>query len=216
MPYQKTSLAELVVSPENDRHGHVGSEREAINWFLAHRAIHIKALARDIIRTNRLFEPPLVRKVDGDKYVVHDGNRRVSTLKLLADPALADKAEDKTFLRNLLKSNSDFVLPAKLECQVESDVALIDEILYRRHMGTQGGIGQTPWDDRAKQNFEERTGKKEGVNVAELLEKHLHRIGTLNKSEKLPRSTVNRLLSSETWLNRVGLSVHNGDLFYTH
>jgi hypothetical protein len=55
-------------------------------------------------------------------------------------------------------------------CQVETDRNLIDSILFRRHTGSQRGVGRLDWNDRAKLKFVERTGQGSGINVAAEIE----------------------------------------------
>jgi len=127
------------------------------------------ALARDIAEKKEIYEPPLVYH-DGDRYVVYDGNRRITCLKLLQNPRRAPTVELQSFFSNL-KSNRQGPYPVKIQCQVESDRDRIDDILFRRHTGSQNGVGQSTWDDRMKSNFIARTGK--GTTFSRLLKKSL-------------------------------------------
>jgi hypothetical protein len=88
-------------------------------------------------------------------------------------------------------------------------------MLFRRHTGSQSGVGQSHWDDTAKDNFIARTGKRKGRNVAEGVEKKLLAAGYVDTEGEIPRSNLNRLLSSEEFRNLVGISLHNGQLFFT-
>src|SRR5690606_7886619 len=106
------------------------------------------------------------------------------------------------------------IIPDRIDCQVETDRERIDEILLRRHTGTQGGISQLTWDDRMKSTFVARTGQGGGVNVADEIEKRLKDAGKLPK-RKIPRSTMNRLLSAEPFRNRLGFSLSKGRFEYT-
>ena len=101
--------------------------------------------------------------------------------------------------------------PDKIECRVETDRDRVDDILFRRHTGVQGGIGQSTWNDRMKTNFVTRTGKSSGLNVADEIEKLLKEAHLL-PARKSPRSNLNRLLSAETLRNRLGISVRKGKL----
>ena len=107
-------------------------------------------------------------------------------------------------------------MPKKVVCQVESDLDEIDDILFRRHMGSKSGVGQTTWDDRMKRNFEGRTGRSSGKTAADYIEELLEQAGKLPRKRKIPRSTMNRLFSSEKFLNRAGISIKKGKLSFTH
>lgn len=106
-------------------------------------------------------------------------------------------------------------LPHFVTCQVEEDRDKIDAILFRRHTGSQGGVGQSDWDDRAKRNFVERTGRGGKLNVADEVEAVLAAEDRLPE-QRIPRSTLNRLLSSEPNRERVGVSVQENRFRITH
>lgn len=209
MAYRKIALASLVVNPANDRHGELENETAAIAQLFAAQEMHMRNLARDLVSKGEVFEPPLVFP-SGDKFFVADGNRRTTCLKLLATPRRAPTTELQQFFVELRKKWSG-KFPDKIECRVEADRDRIDDILFRRHTGVQGGIGQSTWTDRMKNNFVQRTGKGTGLNTADEIEKRL-KLAKLLPARKIPRSNMNRLLSSESLRNRVGISVRKGKL----
>ena len=157
MKYEDLKLDQLSVNRANDRHGELVDEDAAIEWLLTHRANHMRNLAKDIVSAGEIYEPPLVRK-EGDVFVVYDGNRRTTALKLLAKPQRAMSADWARFFRTL-RDQWDGDFPTSVTCQIEQDRERLDEILYRRHTGQQSGVGQSQWDAPAKTNFERRTGK---------------------------------------------------------
>jgi hypothetical protein len=214
MAYRRLALESLVVNRANDRHGELENETAAIAWLFYNHEPHMRNLAKDIVEAGQLYEAPLVFP-DEDTFIVFDGNRRVTCLKLLFDPRRAPTVELREFFEQLTtKCGSS--LPEHIECQVETDRDQIDEILFRRHTGGQAGVGQINWDDRMKSNFVNRTGKASGVNLAEDIERRLQGSNLPRISKKIPWSTMNRLLSAEAFRNRVGLSVSRGRVELTH
>lgn len=209
MAYRQLFLTSLVVNPANDRHGELENETAAIAQLFATQEPNMRNLARDLVTKGEVFEPPLVFP-DGDKFVVADGNRRTTCLKLLANPRRAPTVELQQFFADL-KKQWPGKFPEKIECRVESDRDRVDDILFRRHTGVQGGVGQSNWNDRMKNNFVIRTGKGTGLNVADEVEKRL-RDAKMLPSRKIPRSNLNRLLSAEALRNRLGISVRKGKL----
>lgn len=207
-------LDRLRVNRENDRHGELADEESAIAWLLTHRANHMRNLAKDIVQSGQIYEPPLVMS-HGKDYVVYDGNRRTAALKLLAKPERAPSQDWSKFFRDQRKLwQGEF--PKSILCQVEDDQERLEEILYRRHTGQQGGVGQSQWDAEAKSNFQRRTGKNNRINVAEEIETLLHQRGRLADDQRVPRSNLNRLLSAEQFRNRAGIAVENNKLKLTH
>lgn len=214
MSYRLLPLSALMVNRSNDRHGELENETSAIAWLFNNREQHMKNLAKDIVETGEVYAPPLVAP-EGESFVVFDGNRRVTCLKVIDDPRKAPNADLQRYFADL-RAEWGANFPNSINCQIETDRDRIDEILFRRHTGSQSGVGQSTWDDRMKANFVNRTGKGSAVSVADEIERKLTTSGLLPSRLKIPRSTMNRLLSSEAFRNRVGFSVSGGQFEYTH
>lgn len=213
MSYKAIELEKLNVNRSNDRHDELENETAAIAWLFNHHRSQMKKLARDIVESKGLYEPPLVY-LDGAKYTVFDGNRRITCLKLLANPKRAPSIELQKFFVGL-REKWVGTFPKKVMCRVETDRDVIDDILFRRHTGSQGGVGQANWDGRMKTTFVNRTGKGGKLNVADEIEEQLRQEKLLPERKKLPRSNLNRLLSAEAFRNRVGISTAKGKLEFT-
>lgn len=213
MPFEELRLDALAINRANDRHGELENETAAIAELFRLREQHMRNLAADIVNEHGIYDTPLVGP-DGDRFIIYDGNRRVTCLKLIANPNRAPSQDLQRFFQQLQDQwPNDF--PEYITCQLEADRDVIDAILFRRHTGSQGGIGQSDWDDRAKTNFIERTGRGGRVDVAVEVEALLEHEGRLPQNN-LPRSTMNRLLSSEANRTRAGISVVGNRFRITH
>ncbi len=213
MPFDAIDVSRLRVNQANDRHGEVGSEDLAIAELFRLHDTQMRNLAADIAGTHAVYDAPLVMP-EGENFTVFDGNRRVTCLKLLAEPNRAPNSDVRAYFETL-RNQAELSVPTRIECQVESDRAVIDSILLRRHTGSRRGVGQLDWNDRAKLNFVERTGQDSGINVAAEVER------VLTEAERLPDgnipwSTMTRLLSSEEFRNRVGISTAGRRFRFTH
>lgn len=213
MTYKMLSLDLLNVNRANDRHGELENETAAIAWLFSHHRSQMRKLARDIVRVGGIYEPPLVYQ-DGKSYIVFDGNRRTTCLKLLAKPRRAPDVELQKFFA-ALKARWKGRFPTRIMCRVETDRDQLDEILFRRHTGSQGGVGQSTWDGRMKTTFVNRTGKGGSLNVADEIEERLKAASLLPPRGRIPRSNLNRLLSAEAFRNRVGFSTAKGVFQFT-
>jgi hypothetical protein len=214
MELVRVPLSNLRVNRANDRHGELENESAAIAWLFNSRENHMRNLARDIVNQGSVYEPPLVSK-EKDIYIVFDGNRRITCLKILENPKRAPSILLQEFFTEL-RSKWVGEFPKEVICQVEADRGRLDNILYRRHTGSQNGVGQSTWDDRMKSNFILRTGKANGFNVADEVEAILGKANLLPSQKKIPRSTMNRFLSAEIFRNRLGFTVKNKRFEYTH
>ena len=213
MAYQELLVSDLRVNQANDRHGEVGSEDLAIAELFRLHDIQMRNLAADISSEGAVYDAPLVM-LSGTEYTVFDGNRRVTCAKLLANPARAPSVELRAYFEGLQRDRTREA-PTRLICQVETDRNLIDSILFRRHTGSQRGIGQLDWNDRAKLNFVERTGRGGAINVAAEVERLLTEAERLPEGD-IPWSTLTRLLSSEEFRNRAGISTAGRRFQLTH
>jgi hypothetical protein len=213
MAYEDIRVADLRVNRANDRHGELENETAAIAELFRIHDAQMRKLAIDIADQGVVYDTPLVMR-SGDVYVVFDGNRRVSCLKLIIEPLRAPTQDLQGFFQ-ALRDRWEGELPTRLTCQVESDRLRIDAILYRRHTGSQGGVGQLTWNDRAKLNFVERTGQGGGINVGAEVERFLAAEDRLPDGA-IPWSTLARLLSSEEFRGRVGFSMAGRRFRLTH
>jgi hypothetical protein len=213
LAYEDIEVVDLRVNRANDRHGELENETTAIAELFRLHEFQMRNLAADIAAEGAVYDPPLVMPSD-NIFIVFDGNRRVTCLKLMLEPARAPTQELQRYFQNLRDSGNG-EMPTQLTCQVEEDRVLIDAILYRRHTGSQKGVGQLDWNDRAKLNFVERTGQGGGVNVAAEVERFLATEGRLPEGT-IPWSTLTRLLSSEEFRGRAGFSITGRRFRLTH
>ncbi len=213
MAYAELAIGDLRVNQSNDRHGEVGNEDLAIAELFRLHDVQMRNLGADIAVQGAIYDPPLVMPTD-NYYTVFDGNRRVTCAKLLANPARAPSADLRNYFTGLANAAAREV-PFELTCQIETDRNLIDNILYRRHTGSQRGVGKLDWNDRAKLTFVERTGQGGGINVASEVERLLGEAARLPEGA-IPWSTLTRLLSSEEFRNRTGISTAGRRFQLTH
>ena len=160
-------VSNLKLNPHNDRHGPLRDEQASIQWLLENRTAHMRALAKDIAATKRLYEHPLVHE-NGGAFIVFDGNRRTCCIKLIHNPALAPSESWVEFFTSLRTDELTQIF-SEIECEVEPDLTIIDEKLYRRHTGSQEGVGQSQWDPTGKSFFLQRTGK-DSVGLGQSIE----------------------------------------------
>jgi len=127
MRLEEIELSKLSVNRANDRHGELENETAAIAWLFNTRETHMRNLAQDIVSEGQLYEPPLVSAEDGN-FVVFDGNRRVTSLKVLERPSRAPTMALQDYFTKLRDEWVD-TFPSSVLCQVEDDRDRIDDIL---------------------------------------------------------------------------------------
>ena len=83
-------LAMIRLKKDNDRHGQLHSEQECIQWMLTHQGQTILNSAKDISENSLspldgILVLPESSK-ESTEYIVWEGNRRITALKILDDP----------------------------------------------------------------------------------------------------------------------------------
>lgn len=211
--FETISVNNLIVNPENDRHGALGTEENAINWLLQNKTEKMRALAKDIAITGQLFETPLVKDERKEKYVVYDGNRRITCLKILSGLCDSYDLFDRDFY---VKIRNDYNcydrLPKEIICEVNTEQNEIDEIIRRRHAPTNSGEIKLNWEPYEKETFLIRTGKSDKINFAKEIQDLLQGENLLSNQDKIPLSNFNRLFSSEKYRNLSGISIKNNKI----
>jgi hypothetical protein len=211
--FKLISIKNLVVNSENDRHGVLESEENAINWLLRNKTEKMRSLAKDIAISKKIYETPLVKDENKGKYTVYDGNRRVTCLKILS--GLCDNYDlyDKEFYHKLRNDYNCYdTLPAEISCEVNSNQSEIDEIIQRRHAPKSSGEIRLNWEPYEKEIFLIRTGKSDKINFAKEIQDILQDRELLSKQDKIPLSNFNRLFSSEKYRKLAGISIKNNKI----
>jgi len=206
-------IEHLLVNPHNYRHDDVADEAAAIATLLGTLPLRMKNLAKDIAETGELFMLPMVGSKEDGTHVVFDGNRRVTCLKLLHKPHHAPTEEWQEFFLKTAKG-SEIPLPLKIDCQIATDPDWIDNYLYRIHTGSQDGIGQINWDNPSKARFVERTGKTTKLNLPGMIQDKLRSEGFIDEKLRFKHTNLERLLSSEEFRSRVGISAKDREVVF--
>jgi hypothetical protein len=201
--YQDISIDDLIVNPENDRHGSTPSENAAIHWLFANKSKEMRKLANRIADAGRVYDSPLVVP-NGEEFLVKDGNRRVTCVKLIHTPLLAPDKFRKFFAELNLKCAEK--LSKSLTCQIELETDVADEIVGLRHNGTQDGEGQVIWGNREKANHANRINGKSDYSWAQKVETYLSESGYQQEALSIKRSNLDKILDTKSRRNRFGIS----------
>lgn len=171
-------------------------------WLFQNKPREMKKLAAKIAEAGRIYDTPLVVP-NGTSYLVKDGNRRITCLKLILEPSKAPE-KYRNFFSGLNKSFSEHISNLVF-CQIETDLKIADEIISLRHNGTQGGEGQLMWGPREKANHANRTAGKSDYEWSQLVERFLQDNGRANEAAVIKRSTLDRVIGAKKRRQRLGI-----------
>lgn len=207
-------LSDLLVNRENYRFHSVADEHEAMLIMLDSQQGKLTKLAESIAQQglNPTKRIPVI-KIDGGKYVVLEGNRRVTALKLMKNPdELSGEYRYKSVFQRL-HATYKTSLPTTVECVVypenERDTAEIWVGL--EHTGENQGIGTVAWTTRQKERFDNRRHKKpsRAYQVLEFLDRK-----NVDTSD-VKQTNLDRLLSTPAVIEQLGIEFSRGQMTLT-
>lgn len=208
---EEIELSKVVVNPDNYRFEPVEDEQKALKTMMESLGSEVSNLARDIVEhgLNPLRTPLVVKK--DDKYIVLDGNRRTTALKLLDNP---DFITDSYPLKQVFVSlkAKGYKAPKKLEFVVydEADLSEADQWVLVEHNGKNNGVGTVSWGTKEKARFSARHNKTK-LDKALQLTDYLEQKGV--DTQKLDQTTLNtRILSDPNIRKRIGVEFVEGTL----
>ena len=156
MNLKNIKLTSLLVNTENYRFEPQSSQKDAIDKMVEDQNEKLYALATDILKNGLSPVDIIMVSPDSDtnRYVVLEGNRRVTTLKLLSNPSLiADEFDNlRRKFQKLMKGN-DISSLKSITCAVFDTPEEADIWIKRKHAGEQGGIGTVTWNAQQKRSF---------------------------------------------------------------
>lgn len=145
-------LHQLRLDQENYRLGPQATQRDAIRAMIEDQGTKLVRLAKDILTMKGISpgEPIwIVPASTRGQYVVEEGNRRVTALKLLETPALADGTVVARQFRRLAKTYAADPI-RDLDARLFESREDVKPWKRRRHMTAGSGVGLAAWKPLAK------------------------------------------------------------------
>lgn len=197
------SVSEILLDQNNYRLGPLDSQMDCILIMLQVFGEKMFKIATHIARNGLSPKPIVVSKDEKGHWVVRDGNRRITALKLLNNPAEAPD-EYKHAFQSIRKHAVLEMIPDSVDC-ITADEATIIEYRKLEHMGPQEGVGQVDWDARAKDNMQSDLDGKMTYALAREVCGYLEKKG-VSEARTVPISNIQRLLQDPEVNKRVGIS----------
>lgn len=206
-------ISKLKNDQKNPRHPEMDSQLATIEWMLKEHGAEILTLANDITENglNPIDNILAVESEDKKYYVVVEGNRRLTALKLLANPALATDSSWAQKFNKLSKKNGAKI-PKKVNVVLAPNRESIYWILDRRHLGADQGRGLVSWNPQQRSRaLRDRNAKtvrySRALNVIDYaVEKQL--LGTQSNAlleTSFPITSLDRVLSDKGFTSGLGI-----------
>jgi hypothetical protein len=217
---KQIAITNLLLNIENPRFELVGNQREALLAMIADQADKIINLAKDIIETGMLnpSELVIVTPSENEKkhYIVLEGNRRVTTLKLLTTPEMISTVQASFYKRIKPLSDKFKTNPiTEISCVVFEDSEKANKWIKLKHTGENDGIGIVRWDAQQVARFEERVDGTSPIALQAI--DFLRKDDSVDEKlkEKLkdvPSTNLDRLLKDKSVQSLIGLSIKDNRL----
>ncbi|MRR15665.1 MAG: hypothetical protein EG826_04320 [Deltaproteobacteria bacterium] len=203
-------VSEILLDQKNYRLGPLENQMECMDMMFEIFGTKIVKLAGHLVQNGISPKPVVVLKNEESRWVVKDGNRRITALKILNNPALAPTEQYKRIFQALKDNASPDSIPDKIEC-LTTDEATIVKYRELEHMGEQEGIGQITWGATEKQYLIADTGGKLSYPHAMFARQYLQDKG-VKEARNVPITNMQRLLEDTDSQQRLGL-FWNGQRF---
>jgi hypothetical protein len=157
---QPISVGKLLLNVRNYRIVAQDSQKGARDAIIAEQSKKLVVLSKDIVE-NGLSPFDLLMVVDaedGDQnYIVIEGNRRLTAIKLMLDPELAKDTPLHAAFVKLNKQHAD-AIPKVLDCTIAPNRKVALMWGNRKHASGLEGAGTEPWTAMAKARAEMEQG----------------------------------------------------------
>lgn len=203
------AVADLRLDGENPRHDPTKGEQKIVAALMADYGASIIALAKDIVANGLSpIDPPMVVN-DGPTYTMIEGNRRLTAVRLLADPSLAPKpAEVATFTALSKQITTPITV---IPCYVAPSRAAARHWQELRHRGQAGGAGVMAWNPPAINRFFGVTKgtTSQAIRLEDAIKaaypKNRAMLADLDAVMKKNSSTLGRLMSDPKFRDGLGI-----------
>jgi len=212
---QQIAIENLLIDLQNPRYDPRTNQREAIMSIANDQGVKLANLAEDIVEKGlNPSELPIVTPEDGgnNAFIVLEGNRRITALKLLASPSLVTGIgipENISKRYKALQDKTKGNIPKVIECAVLSREEA-SHWIYIRHTGENEGVGVVTWDGLQTHRFR---GASPAFQAIELVKSsdYLDE-ATKKKLPKISITNIERILGTPEARKHLGVDVKDRQL----
>jgi hypothetical protein len=200
-------INQVSLDTNNPRIGKKADEKACIEAIIKKNRTHMLNLIEDIAAEGLTPIPIILSKNENGEWIVRDGNRRVSALKLLKNPNLAPSEEMTKKIKAIKSKYPNYSLEIKTAHEFETEEALI-KYLDKIHKGAQDGVGQIEWSPIEKARHNHKQGVRDkNTRALYFLTWAKNECNLSIDEEEFPFSTLADRFMSADRLERIGLFI---------
>jgi len=211
-------IQNLLIDLQNPRYDPRTNQREALITIVNEQGTKLAALAEDIVNEGGLNPselPMIMPSGDENTFIVMEGNRRLTALKLLLSPSLVSSLNLSDSLAKkfrTLHEKAKETLPTDVFCTIFESREEARHWIDLRHTGENGGVGIVPWDGIQTQRFRGSSPSLQAVEYARNSE--YIDDDTKNKLPKIAITNVARILNTPEARDILGVDIRNNELIF--
>ena len=211
--------SQLIVDVINPRlpNANLG-QRESLQAMAENQGKKLVSLAKDLVQFGINKSDLMIVMADetGKRYIVLEGNRRLTALKGLENPDVFKGVISKSEFSSLKKQSDKYNKSPidSINCWKVDTREEAEHWISLRHTGQNDGAGIVPWASLESDRFSARSGKT-GIHTQAL--DFIKSQGVLDEGTLLnvPVTSFSRLLSTPDVRSVLGVDVVNGELVLT-
>lgn len=209
---KKINLRELVVNPKNYRFDNpVAGEKEAMRELFEVRGKDkmfnlIKHIMKHGINPTKKIS---VIKFQDDKYKLLDGNRRVTTLKLINDLTLMEDSYIRDKIKELAKGKS---IQNTIECVIFDTKEDAELWIKLEHRSSQDGISTLLWDIDEREKLQSKYPAARQIKAV-LMGRDDISEEDRSKIKKYSLTNIERLITNPKVKSHLGLKMKKGQIY---
>lgn len=212
--YKQLRVTDLLLNTQNPRFDPVQHQTQAIHAMIEDQGDKLTELAKHIASNG--FSPMEIVLVQpiGTQWLVREGNRRVTALKLINEPELIPDSYAKMKRDfSALNKKMDSAILNNLLCVICTDEDTINAWILLKHTGENKGIGTVGWDAYQISRFSSMVSGKSDPKA--LFFDTLKEMTAIPKSLKdrffsIKKTNYDRLLGDPGVRNLLGIDFNNG------
>lgn len=211
MSYEDKTLnvSELFLDENNPRFPEARSQRDAIKAMLDEQGAKIVNLAADIYNYGLNPSSRLIVFKENNRITDGDGNRRLTALKILETPTLANSyPRIKKKLQQIRETKGS--IPTEVSCVVFKNRKQARRWIENNHDGEQEGRGLVRWNAEQKDRFR----GKPSIGLAALDELATSSLINDDDRSRVNKSTLDRLLEFKHSREELSISRDGEDFIF--
>lgn len=214
--YVTINIDKLYPDPENFRFDPVNDFQEAIVTIVNQSPTKMYNLAKSILDNG--MDPSTLPNIvpyekDSDKYVVMEGNRRITVLKIIKDIFIIASTPHYEKFKKLIERYDTIKVPDEYFCTLYENKEDTYFWTYLRHAGQLDGEGLLTWDTLAIDRFKIAT-KQAQPNLSYYVINYLKSNTTYQIDTSRLSTTLNRILESSVGKSYYGIAITDQKLIF--